>query len=174
MTRSLRPRKLVAWAAQLGVLVAAFVAVSAFQARGMLATDRRPAPELRAPTLAGEVQDLGASAGRPVLVYFFAPWCRVCGASADNLARLRRLVDERALAVVTVALDWQSETEVREYVRRHGLEGPVLLASRQVASDWQVYAFPTYYVLDSQHRVVRRDLGYSTQLGLLWRVLTVD
>ena len=36
-------------------------------------------------------------------------------------------------------------------------------------ADWSVRAFPTYYVLDSEQRIKRRDIGYSTQLGLLWR-----
>jgi hypothetical protein len=35
-------------------------------------------------------------------------------------------------------------------------------------------AFPTYYVLDSERRIRRRDLGYSTQFGLWWRTWLVD
>jgi len=29
-------------------------------------------------------------------------------------------------------------------------------------------------VLDSQHRIARRDIGYSSQFGLWWRAWTVD
>lgn len=158
-----------------GVLLGAvFAAVTAFQTRNMLATDREAAPDLRGPTLNGDPFDLAASRGKPVLVYFFAPWCRICAASADNLERLRRLVGEDDLDVVTVALDWKDAEEVRDYVTRHGLQGPVVLADAGVARSWQVYAFPTYYVLDSTLGVARRDMGYSTQLGLLWRVWTID
>jgi len=49
-----------------------------------------------------------------------------------------------------------------------------LLGDTAIAQDWRVYGFPTYYVLDSNNRVVRRDIGYSTQLGLLWRSWAVD
>jgi thiol-disulfide isomerase/thioredoxin len=169
-----RRQRLRAYLLNAVFIVAAFVAVTAFQTRNMLATDREPAPGLRAPTLTGETFDLSASRGKPVLVYFFAPWCGICAASADNVERLRKLVGDDDLDIVTVALDWNGADEVREYVARHGVEGPVVLADTGVARAWQVYAFPTYYVLDSELGVARRDMGYSTQLGLLWRVWTVD
>ena len=140
----------------------------------MLATDRQPAPELRAPLLAGGTFDLAALGEKPVLVYFFAPWCKICAASADNVERLPRLVGADDLGIVTVALDWNTVGQVRDYVSRHRLEGPIVLGDAAVARAWQVYAFPTYYVLDSTLGVARRDIGYSTQLGLLWRVWTVD
>ena len=38
-----------------------------------------------------------------------------------------------------------------------------------VRRQWQVQAYPSYYVLDSEHRIERRDIGYSTQLGLWLR-----
>ena len=140
----------------------------------MLPTERQQAPALLAATLQGGVYNLETTPARPVLVYFFAPWCNFCAASSDNLVRLRRWRKETDLEIVTVALDWQNAEEVRAYADRHDLNMPVVLGDAQVARDWQVYAFPTYYVLDSQHGVVRRDLGYSTQVGLWWRSWAVD
>ena len=97
----------------------------------------------------------------------------MCAASADNLVRLRRWRDEEDLEIVAVALDWQSAEEVREYVERHDLNVKVVLGSREVTRDWQIQAYPSYYVLDDRHRVLRRDIGYSTQLGLWLRAWTV-
>jgi len=68
-----------------------------------------------------------------------------------------------------VALDWQHENEVREYAEKHSLNVPVALGDAKITEDWKVFGFPTYYVLDSQQRIVSRDFGYSTQLGLWWR-----
>jgi peroxiredoxin len=156
------------------LMVVVFAIVSAFQARNMLGTDRQTAPDLRARTLQDVEFDLGAADERPTLVYFFAPWCNYCALSSDNLVRLRRLREESDLRIVTVALDWQSAAEVQEYAERHELNIPVLLGDAAVSRDWKVFGFPTYYVLDSKHRVVRRDIGYTTQLGLLWRTWVVD
>lgn len=155
------------------LIVVVFVAASAFQSRNMLTTDGQPAPLLRGVTLDGDVYGLSQVSGRPALVYFFAPWCKICAASADNLVRLRRWRDEEDLEIVAVALDWRSAEEVREYVERHQLNVKVVLGSRDVAGDWQIRAYPSYYVLDDRHRVLRRDIGYSTQLGLWLRAWTV-
>lgn len=151
------------------LFIAAFMLISAYQARNLLATDRAPAPALRATTLQGAEFDLAEITDRPVLIYFFAPWCRYCSASADNVVRLRQLRSEEQLAMVVVALDWQERKEVQDYANKHELNVPVVLGDSEIARKWQVYGFPTYYVLDSERRVVRRDVGYSTQIGLLWR-----
>lgn len=155
------------------LIVAVFVVAAAFQSRNMLAADGEWAPDLRGTTLAGEHYDLAELQERPALVYFFAPWCRICAASADNLVRLRRWRDAEDLEIVAVALDWRSADEVRAYVERHELNVKVVLGGADVARDWQIQAFPSYYVLDDRRRVLRRDIGYSTQLGLWLRAWTV-
>lgn len=152
-----------------GLLAVVFFGALAFQSRNMLPSDGRAAPELRGTTLAGEPYDLRDASERPALVYFFAPWCKICAASAGNLNRLRRWRDSEAIEIVAVALDWGTLSEVREYTERHGLDVTVVLGDARVAQQWQVQAFPSYYVLDDEHRIVRRDIGYSSQLGLWFR-----
>jgi thiol-disulfide isomerase/thioredoxin len=151
-----------------------FIAVSTFQTRNMLSSSGSTPPTLSGALLSGGRFDLATAGGRPALIYFFAPWCNFCAASSDNLSRLRRIRDEDSLDILTVVLDWQDLAEVQEYVQRYDLNLPVVLGSRQVAQDWHVTAFPTYYVLDSEKRIRRRDLGYSTQFGLWWRTWLVD
>ena len=169
--RSRRIRSLLLNAA---LFLAVFVVLTAYQTRNMLSAGGQPAPPLNGLTLAGEAYELAAAESRPALVYFFAPWCKICAASADNLNRLRRWRDESELEMVAVALDWGSVEDVRAYVERHELDITVVLADASVAREWQIYAFPSYYVLDSEHQITRRDVGYSSQLGLLWRAWTVD
>ena len=162
-------RKRLVWIVEIFLFIAAFLAVSAWQARNLLDTDRQAAPELLAQTLTGEPFDLSESSQKATLVYFFAPWCHICAASSDNIRRLRRLRDEDSLSILVVALDWENVDDIREYAQRHKLNVPVLIGDAKIAADWHVFGFPTYYVLDDQHRVVSRDFGYSTQLGLWWR-----
>jgi thiol-disulfide isomerase/thioredoxin len=162
------------WLLNVLFFVAVFVGVSAFQMRNMLSPSGDLSPELSGPLLRGGNYDIADIGEKPALVYFFAPWCKICGASADNLARLRRLRDENSLEILAVALDWQNVDEVRQYVERHEIDLPVLLGGQSVTTNWKIYAFPTYYVLDSERHIRRRDLGYSTQLGLWWRTWLVD
>ena len=170
----LRAKRIRSLALNVALVVAVFLAVTAYQSRNMLDTGGEIAPELRGTTLDGEPYDLEDARSRPALVYFFAPWCKICAASAGNLNRLRRWRDASELEMVAVALDWDTAEEVRAYTKRHGLNITVVLGDALVARNWQIYAFPSYYVLDSEHRITRRDVGYSSQLGLLWRAWAVD
>lgn len=162
-------RKFRSFLLNAGVIVVVFFGALAFQTRNMLATEGQPAPDLRGITLAGEPYDLEDVSERPALVYFFAPWCRICAASAGNLNRLRRWRDADDIEIIAVALDWGAWEEVRDYVERHDLNVTVVLGDANIARQWQVPGFPSYYVLNSEHRVIRRDFGYSTQLGLWLR-----
>ena len=154
--------------------VAVFLAVVTFQTRNMLSASGTMAPSLNGPLLRGGSYDIAAAGDRPMVVYFFAPWCKFCAVSSNNLTRLRRLRDDESLEILTVVLDWQDLDEVHDYVERHKLNLPVVLGDGTIAQDWRVYAFPTYYVLDSDRRIRHRDLGYSTQFGLWWRSWIVD
>jgi thiol-disulfide isomerase/thioredoxin len=162
-------RKHLVWIVQIFLFVAVFFAVSAWQARNLLTTDRQSAPQLTGQTLDGQTFDLAEIGPRPVLVYFFAPWCHICAASSDNVRRLRELRDVGKLSIIVVALDYESVDAIREYATRHELNVPVIIGDEKISTDWHVFGFPTYYVLDDQHRVVSRDFGYTTQLGLWWR-----
>jgi len=169
-----RGRKYAVLLIELAAFFAVFMGVSAYQSRNLLDTDKQAAPALVATTLQSSVYNLSANKGQPVLIYFFAPWCPYCAASADNIVRLRRLRDEEKLNILIVALDWDDQKQIEAYAKKHQLNVPVLLADSTVAHDWKVFGFPTYYVLDSEHRVVRRDFGYSTQFGLWWRTWLVE
>ena len=173
MTES-RWRKPMSWILNGVMMIVVFIAVSAFQARNMLDMDRQFSPPLSAMTLSSDSFDLASQEPRPTVIYFFAPWCQYCALSSDNLNRLRRLRDEDALRIVAVALDWENIDEVKQFAEQHELNVPVLLGDAAIARDWKVNGFPTYYVLDSESRVVSRDIGYSTQLGMLWRSWVPD
>lgn len=170
MSRSAKGwRRWLLIALEITLALAIIYSILAWRARDMLATgDSIEAPELVLERLDGTDFDLSQYAGRPVLVYFFAPWCRVCALSAPNLRHLARIRGHE-LAIVTVALDWPSRDDVREFVQRSGLDHEILLGTAATAADWQVPGFPSYYALDRNHHVRFRDFGYTTTAGLAWR-----
>lgn len=157
------------------VLIALIVvAVRWYQTRDLLPADAAAAPPFRLQALSGEVVDLADLRGRPTLLYFFAPWCRICSVSAGNIQHLRAAVAEEKLNIIMVALSYESSATVRAFSRRHGLEVPVLLGTSATAGDFRVPGFPTYYVIDSNGAIVSRDFGYTTYLGLRWRTFLAD
>jgi thiol-disulfide isomerase/thioredoxin len=164
-------KSLLTYGVEAVVIAVILTGIYTYQSRDLLPADLQQAPALSAPMLAGGFYDLTQHTASTTLVYFFAPWCKICAASSGNIDSLRSLRDENELNILLVALDWQTEAEVHEYVDRHEITLPILLGDRRIARAWNIYAFPTYYVLDREQRVIRRDLGYSTFAGLWWRTV---
>ena len=162
------------YAAEASAMLVLLFLFYAYQSNGLLRTGELPAPPLKATLLSGTHYDLRTDSARATLVYFFAPWCGVCAASSGNIDHLRKLRSDDGLEIILVALDWETPGEVQAYVDKHEINVPVLLGDASIARDWNVYAFPTYYMLDSLHRVAHRDLGYSTLAGLWLRSVGLE
>ncbi len=161
-------------ALEIALALAIVYSILAWRARDMLATGETiEAPGLSLERLDGTGFSLEQYAGRPVLVYFFAPWCQVCTLSVPNLRHLARIRGSE-LAIVTVALDWPTREDVRDFARRSGLEHDILLGTAATATAWQVPGFPSYYALDRNHRVRSRDFGYTTTAGLVLRTWAAE
>jgi thiol-disulfide isomerase/thioredoxin len=143
------------------VLAIIFFAIHTWQTRDLPDDELAPYTEL---ALLGGGMDSALRSGEPGIVYFFAPWCRVCRLSIGNL---ESLVEKGQVQWATaVALDYANADEVREFIDGSGVSLPVLLGTAETAADWSVRAFPTYYVIDSAGRIQSRSVGYSTWLGM--------
>jgi len=148
------------------LIILVLVLVQAWQTRNLPDDEHTPALAL------AWLDDMRAEsvmvAGETGVVYFFAPWCSVCRRSIGNLNELVASGDLSWARVV--ALEYASRDEVRAFIRETGVHLPVLLGSPQTTRDWQIQAFPTYFVIDGDGQIVSRSVGYSTKFGLQARV----
>jgi len=160
-----RERRLVRWTVDLLLVLALVLAVSSFQTRKHVKDV--PMPALALHTLGGEAAALETN--KKTLVYVWAPWCGVCKAESDNIARVRSLVGDRA-RVVSVVVGYGSVDEVRRYIQDRGVEYPVLLGDESVERALRVTVFPTIYFVDARGRITRSVSGYTTTAGLLARL----
>ncbi|MDK1287283.1 TlpA family protein disulfide reductase [Pseudoalteromonas umbrosa] len=152
------------------VFVVIFAAVLAYQELGMLEDDgKQSAPYFSLPLLENTSQryDISQLQGDRSVIYFFAPWCNICRYSMPNIDKLHR---QGKVNAVAIALDFQSPEEVKAFSKDLNLSMPVLLGNRKTAQDYKVKAYPTYYVMDPQLKVVERSIGYSSELGIRLRL----
>ncbi|URQ91453.1 TlpA family protein disulfide reductase [Pseudoalteromonas sp. SCSIO 43101] len=153
------------------VLMAVVVyAVTAFQQRNLLSTDKTPAPYFNLATLNDptERMTIAQLQGKQTVVYFFAPWCSICRYSMPNLEKSHQ---QGKLNAIAIALDYQNIAEVKQFTDSLELTMPVLLGSKSTGQDYKISAYPTYYVIDEQLAITARSMGYSTELGLRMRTL---
>jgi len=162
-------KRLLSGILQVAALLLPALAIYAWQTRDLLpAGERVSAPAFELVDVAGGRMHLDALEGRPAVLYFFAPWCRVCAVSAPQLRWFDRWFHGSA-RIVLVALDYGSADEVAAWAKKHELAMPVLLGDRGTATDYHIRGYPTYYVLDAGGRIAARDFGVSTVAGLWWR-----
>ena len=148
------------------LIITAFLLVSMWQTRNLPDDDHTPPLELV--WLDNMQADSVLVAGEVGVVYFFAPWCFYCRNSIDNLDEL--VASGKLAWARVVALEYESLDEVREFIDETGVHLPVLLGGPQTTKDWQISAFPTYFVIDGNGQIVSRSVGYSTKIGLQARV----
>ena len=90
------------------------------------------------------------------------------GAMQSILSELLR--QDRLIVVESLDIAEPKTKVLLEQLGEFGFEkGLIVVGDANDARRWQIQAFPSYYVLHSEHQVIRRDVGYSTQLGLWLR-----
>lgn len=151
------------------LIISIFLAIGLWQARDLLPQDSdQPAPSFSLPDRQGNIISLDDYRGKRVVVYFFAPWCKICSMSMHNLVDVAAKEDPE-LIILALGVEYQQAEEIWEFVDNHELQMPVLLGSRKQMLDWKIQAFPTYYVLNEAGQIISRSVGYSTELGIRWR-----
>ncbi len=169
-----RERRAFRWGVELLGFALVVLAISAWQTRHHV---RGAAPALRLTTLDGAPATLadvsgagGAKPGKKTLLYVWATWCGVCKAESQNIEWVRALVGDRA-RVISIATGYEHPDEVRRYVAAHPTKYPVLLGDESVPRALAVQGYPTIYFLDADGKISGSVAGYTTTLGLWWRLV---
>lgn len=150
------------------LLLIIFWSVSIWQTKDLLSQDTL-APPFELSTLEGQTYRLRDTHTELTLLYFFAPWCPVCHLSIGNLEKLRQLDDPQKLSIFLIVLSWNNLAEIKQFVVKHHLTLPLLLGTPELAQAYHIKGFPTYYILNNEHKVIDQSMGYSTELGLRWK-----
>ena len=127
------------------------------------------APPLKARLVSGEQFTL-ATGEKPILVYFWATWCPVCGLTSGSIDTLAK-----ESSVVTIAMQSGDEAEVTAHLENKALTFPVVNDPQgRIAKEWGVRGVPTIYILDKQGKIRFVSVGYTTSLGLRARLWLAD
>ncbi len=157
-------KRVASIAVEVGLVVAVYFAISAWQGRKLLGSDTKAPPfQLRA--LDGAVVDLESLRGKRVALHFWATWCGVCRQEhgALNAVAAGLGPDEALYAIVA---DSEDPDAIRRYVKEADIHYPVLLADAKVVRDYRVSAFPTNYFIDPKGNIRSVTVGMSTRFSM--------
>ncbi len=163
-----RRTRLRNWLVNIGMILAAYLAIQLIQTRD--APTSGPAPAFSGQLLDGRTIDLADYRGQPLLLHFWATWCTVCRieqGSIDNIAKDH--------AVIAVASQSGSRAQVRKVVEQRGITVPVLVDENgALASLYGIKAYPTSFVIDARGQIHDVEVGYTSELGLRARLASAD
>jgi peroxiredoxin len=89
------------------------------------------APDFTLPTLDSSTVHLAALHGHPVIIAFWATWCRPCQQEMPELASLYRAHLDDSLGLLAVNSGREKEAKIRRFVERLALPYPILLDHKQ-------------------------------------------
>ncbi|MEQ7128118.1 redoxin family protein [Actinopolymorpha sp. B11F2] len=119
-------------------------------------------------TLDGDTFDGRSLAGRPTVLWFWAPWCPTCVGQAPTVTKLAEAYDGKVNVVGVAGLDQAAAME--EFVTRTGVQGMRHLSDEKGAV-WKrfgVTAQSTFVLLDADGEVAFK--GYLEPSDLASRV----
>lgn len=114
-----------------------------------------PAPAFEIVTAGGDMFSNTTLKGRPALLVFWAPWCKVCQRELPELAKFYQDGKPQALHVLSIGF-----ADLRANVEAFVEERPEVFVfpnaydeDRWLAQTFRVNATPTYVVLDSEGHI---------------------
>ena len=84
----------------------------------------KPAPTFRAETMDGKRVSVEDMRGRPVLLYFWVPWCSPCVQKARQLSNALPPLQSEGLQTLAVVDDVRDVATTRALIARNDLAGP--------------------------------------------------
>ena len=126
-------------------------------------TQRVSLAGLRLQDLEGQSVELASYLGKgPLILDFWATWCKPCITALPELQRLHTDLTPRGVQIVGVNEDGpRNAPKVKPFAKTHGIDFPIVLdLNRAAQSQLQVSVLPTTLLLDSKGTVVRTSFGY--------------
>jgi thiol-disulfide isomerase/thioredoxin len=149
---------------QLLILLIVFTAIRVYMTQGSLKSG--VAPDFGGKLLDGSTFQLQEMRGKPLLIHFWATWCKVCAlndGAIDDLAK--------KLPVITVAMESGGDNSIKNEMEERGLSFPVFVDSQgKLANLYRVKGVPTNYIVDAKGNISFVEVGYTTGLGLRIRM----
>jgi len=127
------------------------------------------APDFTLTTLEGEIFNLSAQRGKPVVLNLWASWCPPCRAEMAALQQVYQEFQPEGLVVAAVnASNQDSVSDAAAFVSRNGLTFPVPLdSSGSVSRLYNLYSLPTTYFIDSSGVIQNIVIGGPMPLSLI-------
>ena len=114
-------------------------------------------PSISGSDIRGDSVSLAKLKGKIVLICFWTNSC--CGDNVKELQSLYRKYESKGLAVLAIN-EMDAKKDVQSFAKTNGLTFTILTdENSELLKQYQVFAFPTYYIVDRNGVLRQRILG---------------
>jgi len=120
------------------------------------------APELKLPTVNGQVVGLSSLRGKYVLLDFWASWCGPCRAENPNVVAAYNKYKDKNFTVYSVSLD-NNKDSWQKAVKDDNLVWPTQVSDlvgwgSSAAKTYNIESIPSNFLIDPSGKIIARDL----------------
>jgi len=121
-----------------------------------------PAPDFQLSDLDGKTVSLSDFQGKPVLLNFWASWCRPCRVEMPHIQQVNEEWADKGLVVLAINTG-ETPSEVKKFMRDYELSLPVLLDTKRVVTEkYEVWSIPTTIFIDKDGIIQAKVIGAFT------------
>jgi peroxiredoxin len=125
------------------------------------------APDFTLLDVNSKMVNLSEFKGKMVLINFFATYCPPCRAEIPDFIKLQDKYRDKGFVVVGISTDEDWKEVLPDFIKRKGMNYPVLIATSKVVKDYgNVYALPTSFLLDKEHNIIKKFTGMISESEL--------
>ena len=140
-----------------------YLGVRAWMQRDMV---EGQAPTIQATDVAGQVVSLSDFHGQPLLLHFWASWCRICQFEQGAVNAVAA-----DWPVLTIAMQSGDTEQVQAFMEKRKLDWQTVVdESGALAKEYGVMGVPANFILDANGKIRFRESGYTTSAGLRLRL----
>ena len=121
----------------------------------------KPAPAFEVKTISGETFSLATLKGKPVLLDFWATWCRPWRRSMPVLEKISIEFKNSDLVILGVNTGEDREV-VEEFLKKAPFEYPAVLSGESgILESYKVTAYPTFILIGRDGKIVANEVGFG-------------
>ncbi|RZS90592.1 TlpA family protein disulfide reductase [Aquimarina brevivitae] len=125
----------------------------------------KTAPGFNLPNLEGSFTNLGLLEDKVILLEFWFRGCGPCMKAYPEIEKIRDTYADQGLGVYGIEFitPHKDKQKLKDYVEKYNMTIPTIYRGQGVAKTWGVVGAPTFFVLDSDKKIVYAKTGFRQE-----------
>ena len=118
--------------------------------------------------LDGKIVKLSGFKGKTVFIDFWASWCPPCKMSIPAVKKLHDKMKNNPNVVVISINCWEEKKKAVNFIKKEGINYPVLFSDGVVEKDYNVSSIPRFFIIDGDGNIINEYSGWHPSYAANW------